>query len=141
MGGLIRSAGHDPHEMTAAARAASDGRFERLVDPDGTLPPSERHRRAEAARGAHFASMLLRSLEARDAKRKRRAEQPDPDDKRRREIRRSVAGRIGAFTRLATHDPWELTAKAREASDARWQRLADPEGELTDEEARFGSRS
>ena len=117
-----------------AARAASDARFERLVNPDRTLAPGERRRRVEAARKGHFASMLIRSLRARDAKRKRAAERPDPDGERRRATRRSVAARTGAFARLATHDPSELTAKARQASEARWQRLADPEGELTDEE-------
>jgi hypothetical protein len=45
-------------------------RFEREVDPDGTLPPAERAKRAESARKAHFARMALLSAQAR-AKRKK----------------------------------------------------------------------
>ena len=41
---------HDPKETTKAAREAFMARFEREVDPDGTLAPEERARRAEAAR-------------------------------------------------------------------------------------------
>src|SRR5215831_14510988 len=36
------------------AYEALRARFERQVDPDGTLPPDERARRAELARQAHF---------------------------------------------------------------------------------------
>ena len=43
----------DPSAATAAARAAFLDRFERQVDPDGTLPPAERARRAEHARKAY----------------------------------------------------------------------------------------
>src|SRR5262245_32896675 len=61
----------DPSAATAPARAAFLDRFERQVDPDGTLPPEERARRAEHARKAHFARLALRSAQAR-ARRSRR---------------------------------------------------------------------
>lgn len=50
---------------TAAARAAFLAGFERQVDPDGSLDPAERQRRAEHARKAHFARLALRSAQAR----------------------------------------------------------------------------
>ena len=50
---------------TAHARAAFLDRFEREVDPDGTLPPAERAIRAEHARKAYFKRLALKSAEAR----------------------------------------------------------------------------
>ena len=41
-------------EGTEPARRAFLERFERQVDPDGTLPPAERARRAESAKREHF---------------------------------------------------------------------------------------
>jgi len=55
----------DPTARTAAARRAFLDRFEVEVDPDGTLPPEERHRRAEHARRAHFTRLALASARAR----------------------------------------------------------------------------
>lgn len=55
----------DPSARTAKARAAALERFERQVDPDGTLPPAERARRAEHARKAYFAGLALKSAQAR----------------------------------------------------------------------------
>ncbi len=55
----------DPTARTAPARQAFDGRFEREVDPDGTLPPEERARRAEHARKAYFTRLALASAKAR----------------------------------------------------------------------------
>ncbi len=59
----------DPAARTAPARTASrtalDTRFEREVDPDGTLPPAERTRRAEHARKAYFAGLALKSARSR----------------------------------------------------------------------------
>lgn len=52
-------------ETTVAARAAFRGRFETEVDPDGTLPPAERTRRAEAARKAFYTGLALKSATAR----------------------------------------------------------------------------
>jgi len=43
-------------------------RFEREVDPDGTLPPEERARRAEHKRKAYFARLALKSAKARRAR-------------------------------------------------------------------------
>ncbi len=59
----------DPSTRTAPARAASrtalDTRFEREVDPEGTLPPAERARRAEHARKSYFAGLALKSARSR----------------------------------------------------------------------------
>jgi hypothetical protein len=55
----------DPAARTAAARAAAESRFERLVDPDGTMQPAERARRAESARKAHYARLSLAGVRAR----------------------------------------------------------------------------
>jgi hypothetical protein len=51
----------DAREGTSKARASFLARFEREVDPDGTLPPAERARRAEAALKAHMTRMAMRS--------------------------------------------------------------------------------
>ena len=59
----------DPSARTAPARKAFLERFERLVDPDGTMAPEERARRAEHARRAHYARLALKSAQARRAKR------------------------------------------------------------------------
>lgn len=50
---------------TAAARKAAHDRFEREVDPEGVLPPSERAKRAENARKAHFLRLASLSAKAR----------------------------------------------------------------------------
>ena len=55
----------DPKETTQAARAAFLTRFEREVDPDGSLPPAERARRAQAALKAHMTRLALASSRAR----------------------------------------------------------------------------
>ncbi len=55
----------NPTARTEPARQAFDGRFEREVDPDGTLPPAERARRAEHARKAYFTRLALASAKAR----------------------------------------------------------------------------
>lgn len=59
----------DPRETTKSARAAFEDRFAREVDPDGTLAPAERARRAEAARKAYFTRLAYLSARARAAKR------------------------------------------------------------------------
>lgn len=58
----------DRTAATAAARQAARDRFEKLVDPEGTLDPAERAKRAESARKAHFTRMALRSAQARRAR-------------------------------------------------------------------------
>lgn len=55
----------DPAARTAPARAAALARFEREVDPDGSLPEPERKRRAEAKRRAHFTRLALLSAQSR----------------------------------------------------------------------------
>jgi hypothetical protein len=55
----------DRSARTAPARRALLDKFERLVDPDGTLPPAERAKRAEHARKAHFKRLALKSAQAR----------------------------------------------------------------------------
>lgn len=62
------SATDNPTARTAPGRAAFLERFEREVDPDGTLTPPERARRAEAARKSYFASLALKSALARRRK-------------------------------------------------------------------------
>jgi hypothetical protein len=59
----------DTSAATAPARQAFRDRFEREVDPDGALDPSERRRRAEHARRAYFTRLALASAKARRAKR------------------------------------------------------------------------
>ena len=56
---------HDPRETTAKAREVFLTQFEREVDPDGTLPPEERRRRAGYAKKAHFARLARLSALAR----------------------------------------------------------------------------
>lgn len=55
----------DRAERTRKAREALVSRFEKQVDPDGTLDPAERSRRAEHARKAHYTRLALRSAQAR----------------------------------------------------------------------------
>lgn len=50
---------------TEAASKAFQARFERQVDPDGTLPIAERARRAGFARRAYMSSLALKSARAR----------------------------------------------------------------------------
>lgn len=68
IGAYALHATHDPRITTRAARAAFDTRFEREVDPDGTLPEAERTRRASYARKAYFARLALKSAQSRRAK-------------------------------------------------------------------------
>ena len=56
---------HDPRETTKNARAAFLASFEAEVDPDLSLTPDERARRATAARKAHFAQLAYKSARAR----------------------------------------------------------------------------
>jgi hypothetical protein len=55
----------DRTARTAPARAAMQLRFERQVDPDGTLPPDERAKRAEHARKAYFMQLARKSADVR----------------------------------------------------------------------------
>lgn len=55
----------DRSARTAKARAALMAKFETDVDPEGTLPPAERSRRAEHLRKAYFARLALKSARSR----------------------------------------------------------------------------
>lgn len=55
----------DRTARTAPARAGLEARFERQVDPDGTLDPVERAKRTKNARQAHFQRMALKSAQSR----------------------------------------------------------------------------
>lgn len=65
----------DRSAATAPARAALHARFEREVDPEGRLTPTERAKRAENARAAYFLRLSLRSARVR---RLRAAQAPTP---------------------------------------------------------------
>jgi hypothetical protein len=58
---------------TAPARKAAEDRFLRQVDPDGTLPPAERAKRAEQARLAYFKALAFKSAKARRLAKESRA--------------------------------------------------------------------
>jgi hypothetical protein len=60
-----RLATEDRQEMTRAANEANASRWERLVDPEGKLPPAERATRAEHARKAYFSRLAVKSVQAR----------------------------------------------------------------------------
>lgn len=60
----------DRSAATAPARQAFIERFERQVDPDGTLDPRERAVRAEHARKAHYTRLALKSAQSRRRGRK-----------------------------------------------------------------------
>jgi hypothetical protein len=76
---LLHAGIPDATAHTAPARAAFLGRFEREVDPDGTLDPGERARRAEHARKAYFLRLALASAHARGARRAGGGPSPTPD--------------------------------------------------------------
>ena len=58
---------HEPDRAaaTSPARAAFNKRFEDEVDPDRTMTPTERGRRAGSARKAYFMRLALKSAQAR----------------------------------------------------------------------------
>lgn len=63
----------DPVARTEPARQTFIESFASQVDPDGTLPPAERARRAEAAHKAHMMRLALRSAQSRRRAAERRA--------------------------------------------------------------------
>ncbi len=65
IGAYVTHSRHDSRELTAPAREAFLTKFENEVDPDGTLAPEERRRRAEHARRAHMARIARLSAIAR----------------------------------------------------------------------------
>lgn len=56
---------YSTYETTKAARTAYFAKFEREVDPDGTLDPAERAVRAQSARKAHMLRMAMKSAQSR----------------------------------------------------------------------------
>jgi hypothetical protein len=61
-------ASHDSRRVSQAARDASPGSdlyWEMQVDPDGTLDPAERTRRAGHAKKSYFLGLALKSAKAR----------------------------------------------------------------------------
>jgi hypothetical protein len=83
IGAYSLHAQHDSRELTANARATFLRKFEEQVDPDGTLAPEERQRRAEHARRAHFARLALQSarVRSRRAARSRATAPTEPDSR------------------------------------------------------------
>jgi hypothetical protein len=62
---------------TEPGRRAAFAKFEKLVDPDGVLPETERIKRAESLRKAHLQRMAFTSAKARRHEtRARQAKQP-----------------------------------------------------------------
>ena len=59
----------DRSARTAPARRAMLDKFEQQVDPDGTLPPADRAKRAENARKAYFKRLALKSAQVRKQRR------------------------------------------------------------------------
>jgi hypothetical protein len=60
-----RWANTDSADASEAARRRIEDRFEKQVDPDGTLDPAERSRRAAHAKKAHLSGLALLSSQAR----------------------------------------------------------------------------
>lgn len=58
----------DPAASAARGQAGLLARFEREVDPEGTLSPAERARRAQSALRAHMQRLALASSKARLAR-------------------------------------------------------------------------
>jgi hypothetical protein len=79
IGGLTAWSRNGSETMVGPAHRGFRARFERLVDPDGTLDPAERAIRADRARRAHMLSLAARSAEVRRTKKAGSAiEKPDP---------------------------------------------------------------
>lgn len=68
IGAYVAHSRHDTRDLTAKARQTFLDTFEQQVDPEGTLPESERRRRAEAARRAHMARLAYESVKVRRAR-------------------------------------------------------------------------
>lgn len=64
----VRWSRDDPKVAMKTPRAAFEARFEHEVDPEGTLDPIERKRRAKAALSAHMKRLALASSKARAAR-------------------------------------------------------------------------
>lgn len=62
---LTRHAFGDTKAATAPARRGFEAKFERAVDPDGVLTPTERATRAQRLMQAHMVKLAAKSAEAR----------------------------------------------------------------------------
>ncbi len=71
IGGLTRSATSDMRILARSGQVGLRRKFENEVDPDGSLAPAERARRADAARRLHFSRLALASARARRARGRR----------------------------------------------------------------------
>lgn len=65
VGAHVLHATRDSKKLSQPARDAFMARFDSEVDPDGTLDPAERARRAEHAKKAYFTRLALKSAKAR----------------------------------------------------------------------------
>lgn len=75
-----RWAKEDPRPAVERGQAGLLAKFEREVDPDGVLPPSERARRAKSALRAHMVRLaFLKSKAAKSHSRTASAEDGDAD--------------------------------------------------------------
>ena len=68
IGGLTAWSRNDAATMVGPAHRGFKARFERLVDPDGTMDPRERAIRADRARRAHMLTLAAKSAAARKKK-------------------------------------------------------------------------
>ena len=69
MGAYALLAKYDSRETTRAAlRAIHVTRYERIVDPEGILPPEDRQRRVEAARKSHMRGLALKHSQSASAR-------------------------------------------------------------------------
>ena len=68
IGGLTAWSRNDAETMTGAAHRGFRARFEREVDPGGTLPPAELAARSERARRAYMLTLAAKSAAARRKK-------------------------------------------------------------------------
>lgn len=65
IGGLRRSALHDPADLSKAGQRGLRARLLREIDPERQLDKAERDRRLQAAIKAHFLQLAYRSAKVR----------------------------------------------------------------------------
>lgn len=93
IGGLRAWAMNEPEVMLGPAHRGFRTRFERIVDPEGSLPPAERGRRAERAMRAHMLTLAARSADARRRPTKEMAPVVSETSTGATEVRRALAER------------------------------------------------
>lgn len=74
VGGLTTVLRYGANRIAARARDGLWARFEREADPDGVLPPHERHRRAKLVERGYYAALTLKSVKARRSRKAGHAE-------------------------------------------------------------------